>query len=387
MFHEWHNALAGDHSAQIAWSIEDGEWIWHPHGVWGRGNGTEWSAFRYGGGTPWLPAGTSSMNIHLTVRGNADAAGMSFGPYKDFLATLPPEGATRRLELQISSEGGWAFYVDGARMHRCWWDGGVKHSADLLNGAFTLKARSLTEVSFEQLRIEPSPGSCRLSVIMTCYRFLQRLRVSLRHWCHQDLRPGEYELVIVNPQSPDGTHEYLQMAASSYPEVPIREIGVARELASNKGAMINRASQAVRGEWLWITDADCLFPPNCARTILDRIDNDTEHVFFCERRHLSREDVDAVLVGRLDSLQHFNALSRASQTRFGDAAPFGYTQIVHRSVAGRVQYREDINNFAFSDQSFVAECQRRGLTPEQIEGLVCLHMVHPFSWWGTDTFL
>src|SRR5262249_12304622 len=150
-----------------------------------------------------------------------------------------------RLHLEVDAAAGrWAFRVDGRLMESCWWNTDVRSVIDLLDGTLTLKAKRAVNVSFRNLRIETFDASCRLSVIMTCTRFLQRLRVSLRNWCHQDLPTGTYEVLVVNPQSPDGTHEHLAAVARSYLHVRVREIAVGSELACNKGAMINRAVAA-----------------------------------------------------------------------------------------------------------------------------------------------
>jgi hypothetical protein len=36
---------------------------------------------------------------------------------------------------------------------------------------------------------------------------------------------------------------------------------------------------------------------------------------------------------------------------------------------------------------FVEECKRRQIVPEQVEGQFCLHLEHPFAWYGTSVFL
>jgi hypothetical protein len=132
---------------------------------------------------------------------------------------------------------------------------------DLFAGVLTLKARWPEEVAFSDLAVQRFACSCRLSVIVICYRYLQRLRIVLRNWCTQRPLPGSWEILVVNPQSPDGTSEHLAAVARSYPHVRVREIAVSAALATNKGAMINRALDLVRGDWIWLTDADCCSVP------------------------------------------------------------------------------------------------------------------------------
>ena len=151
--------------------------------------------------------------------------------------------------------------------------------------------------------------------------------------------------------------------------------------------MINRALDVARGDWIWLTDSDCLFSTDASATVLERVEGRCGHLFYGCRRHLSAAQTDALLAGRLDPLQDFEALAGEVQLRPPDQAPWGYTQIFHRSALQRTRYREDLNHFAESDGAFVAACLRTGLATELLDGLVCLHLGHPFAWQGTQAFL
>ncbi len=272
-------------------------------------------------------------------------------------------------------------------VQRRWWNAAVQSSADLLAGTLALKVRYAEQVLFQNLVLRTLPPSCQISVIITCSRFAQRLRVTLRNWCHQRLGIGAYELLIVNPQSPDGTHEHLAAVARSYPELRVRELTVDPELALNKGAMINHAVRASRGEWIWLTDADCLFGPGSAALMLAHVHGRPNHLYFGERRYLTRAQTDALLSGRYDGLSDFDQLASDEHLRGSDRAPWGYTQIVHRSVMQRVCYRDDIDHFAYTDNAFVEACRLLAILPSPVDGLFCLHLDHPFSWYGTEAFL
>jgi hypothetical protein len=386
---EWQSALAGDQPAQGRWEVVDGgEWRWHGDGVRVRGTGPEWLALHWRGWEAEAARGLKNFVIEVTVGGRAEAAGVSFGPFKDFLAGVNPRTGPRHLQLEVDVEAGrWAFRVDGQLTHRCWWDAGVGGVEDILNGALRLKVRYAEEVLFQNLTLHTFEASCQLSVIVTCWRFLQRLRLSLRNWCHQDLPSGAYEVLVVNPQSPDGTHEHLAAVARSYPHVRVREVAVEGDLVTNKGAMINRAFAASRGEWIWLTDADCLFGPGCAATVLRQIRGRHTNLFYGERRFLTQAQTDALLSGRLDALREFDELAQAAVARAPEKYPWGYTQVVHRSTLARLRYHEELNHFAHSDGIFADECKRHQIMPLPLEGLFCLHLDHPFSWYGTDIFL
>jgi Glycosyl transferase family 2 len=326
--------------------------------------------------------------VEVTISGKAEAAGLSFGPYKDFLTGLDSISGARHLLLEVDVGAGyWAFRVDGQLMDRCWWDAAVRGVDDLIDGTLTFKAKRVERALFQDLAIHTFQSSCQLSVIITCYRFLQRLRVSIRNWCHQSLPSGMYEVLVVNPNSPDGTHEHLAAVARSYPHVRVREVAVGSNLATNKGVMINRAMDTSRGDWIWLTDADCLFSPDCAARVMGQIDGRTHRLFYGQRRYLAASQTAALLANRIDGLREFKALSQCANAREPENAPWGYTQIVHRSTLGRVKYQEGLNHFAQSDLLFVEACRRRGITPEQIDGLFCLHLDHPFAWYGTSAFL
>jgi hypothetical protein len=386
---EWQKCLAGDAEAVARWRlVEGGAWGWQPRGIILRNDGTEWAAFG------WQALATTELRqlknfmIEVSVSGKAGAAGISFGPYKDFLTVLEPSLGKRRLQLEVDvAAGTWNFRVDGRVIARCWWDSAIHGTEDIVNGMFTLKARNGEEVLFEDFQIQTFASSCRLSVIMACYRFQQRLRVSLRNWCHQNLPSGEFEVLVVNPQSPDGTRELLASAARSFSHVRVREIAVGHDIAKNKGTMLNAAIRASRGEWVWLTDADCLFPPECLSTVLNQIDGRYNRLFYAQRRYLGEAQTDGLLSGRLDGIRDFAELAGAADGRPFENAPWGYTQIVHRSVLNNLGYCEHINHFAHCDDIFVQDCRRRRILPEQLPGLFCLHLHHPFSWYGTDAFL
>jgi glycosyltransferase involved in cell wall biosynthesis len=271
-------------------------------------------------------------------------------------------------------------------MNRSWWDAKVRSVEDLLNGTLTLKAKNAETVLFQNLSLHPLLAVCRLSVIMTCFRFVQRLRLALRNWCHQDLPSSAFEVLIVNPESPDGTHELLAAVARGFPHIRVREIAVGADLHTNKGAMINRAFEASRGEWIWLTDADCLFATGSAARVLQQVQGQEQHLFYGQRRRLFPAQTDALLAGRADGLHDFAQLANEPNLR-RENGPWGFTQIVHRPVFEQIRYSEGVNHYARTDDIFVDDCRKHQISPKQVEGLFCLHIEHPFAWYGTKYFL
>jgi glycosyltransferase involved in cell wall biosynthesis len=178
----------------------------------------------------------------------------------------------------------------------------------------------------------------RLSIVVTCHRFLQRLRITLRNWCLQDARPGSYEVLVADPHSPDGTGEYVATVARAFPEVRVRHVPVRRDLARNKGALTNHAVDAATGQWVWLTDADCVFPADSVTRVLAEVGPAGPHIWFGRRWHLSPEVTDALIAGRLDAGTDFARLAREAADATTDEHPWGYIQIVAREVFTEVRY-------------------------------------------------
>jgi hypothetical protein len=345
-----------------------------------RSTGGEWTILEL------EPLRDRNVLVDVASTGIASAAGISFGHYKDFLVPLTREMGERRLQLEIdAAANSWAFRADGVLMGREWWDSAVQSVHDLFDGVLTLKARYAEEVVFREIAVRPFESSPRVSVVMACYRFAERLRVALASWCRQRLPSGALEVIVVNPGSPDATHEIVAAMAGAYPEVRLREIAVDGGMARNKGWMINRAMDAARGEWVWLTDADCVFPPDAALRLLAQ-QPATSSLVYGERRHLTKSATDALLAGRFDPTRDFAQVASAHHEN-PDIYPWGFTQIIHRSHLDRIRYREDLDHFAGSDGSFLDDCRAAGLRETRLEGVMCLHLNHPFAWYGTNVYL
>ena len=385
---QWGKSLHGDPQARAGWMIHaGGHWIWQTNGLLVKSSGSEWSSIVWQEGTPGFLGDLRNIIIEVTVQGRAEAAGISFGEYKDFLANLEPAVGHRHLQLEINRIAGWwAFRVDGEVQQRFWWDSDVRKPIDLLNGILTLKARNVEQILFKELRLHLFDDPCQLSIIITCHRFAQRLRVCLRNWCHQYLPTGTHEILVVNPNSPDGLHGYLAAMTNSYHHVRLREVRVSSEFSSNKGMMINQGFKASHGEWVWLTDADCLFSPSVAATTLEQIQGQVNCLFYGRRYHLPEKLSKALIAGRIDGLHDYDHLLQRLSSRVYEQFPWGYTQIIHRSTLKNAPYN-DQHDYAGSDELFIKDCERNRIYPKLINQLYCLHLDHPFSWYGTSSYL
>ena len=385
-FAVWNRELAGDEQSLARWcNLDGGSWNWEPDGLHLRRGDVEWYSLVLNreGLPPWR-----NVMIEVTVQGAAKGAGISFGPYRDFLAE--PTAHPRHLQLEVDAAGGrWRFRVDGQFVAPSWLNSAVTSIDDIVSGAFAMKACQPEHVVFRDLAIHDFHEPCKISVIIVCNRFLQRLRLALRNWCHQDAPRGVYEILVVNPESPDGTREHMRAVARGYPDVRVCELAASAALASNKGALINHALRLAHGEWIWLTDADCLFPPSAINDALAYIEGSgPDRLFYGQRQHLTDALTSALLAGRIDGVAGFADLAAAARPEApAENAPWGYTQIVRRRVFDSLRYTENFNHFAHSDCEFIERCKRRGFPPEQVPGLCCLHLEHPFAWYGNSAFL
>jgi hypothetical protein len=324
--------------------------------------------------------------IEATIAGSAISAGLSFGPYTDFLTPLAAGSWTRRVSLELhAGSDTCTFRVDG-RLTPSWGDD-IRPARQLLDGTPSLKALGPRDVTFTDVAVRRFPASCQLSVIVTCHRFLQRLRHTLLAWCRQDAPAGSFEVIVVNPASPDGTAEHLAAVAASFPNVRIRELFV--DAPAHKPLLVNEAVRASAGSWVWLTDADCLFPSNAIGLVLGEIGRSApgeQRMLFGGRRHLRRADTDALLAMALDGVDDFAVLADRADAKAAQCYPWGYTQIAPRDLLLETPYRESLQHFAHSDGIFVDDCRRRGIEPSPVADLYCLHLAHPNSWYGTQSY-
>jgi Glycosyl transferase family 2 len=298
---------------------------------------------------------------------------------------LAPVDGQRFLQFDVDWRSGrWNFQADARVGAPQWWNAKLR-TIDDLRGPVLFKAHHPRQVVFSDLRVQPLESSCALSVIVTCHRFAQRLRVALRAWSQQTLPSGTLEVIVVNPGSPDQTHDVVLAATRAYPSVRVHELSVDGRLFRNKGKLINLGVAAARGEWIWLSDADCLFPPDAATRALARADS-RRRLFYCERRHLTEAATAALVTQRNGAAIDYRSLlaHTRSDTNF---VPWGYCQLAHRSVFDAVRYREDVESFSNSDITFMESCRANGIELVPLDGVSCLHLVHPWAWQGTRDLL
>ncbi|WP_423461856.1 glycosyltransferase family 2 protein [Promicromonospora sp. MS192] len=373
-----------------AWRELEGQADWEfaagRVGLTVRNPGADWRSILLPATVQELVLAGREVRLSALVAGAAIAAGFSLGGGRDYLVPLDKREWPRRLTVEISERGKKVVFLVDGRISTGWTGAPDLPMADGLAG-IALRTLGVAHVEFSEIEISTFDEPCELSVVIACHRFGQRLRVALNSWVRQDAPTGSYEIIVVNPGNPDGTSEMLASFAASFPEVRLRELSI--DGPPDKPVLINRAVEMSRGHVVWLADSDCLFPTGAVRTVLDVLhgDGDEEFLNFAERRHLGRSATDALLGGSLDPVRDFSALLNSATGRDPQRYPWGYSQIVSRRVLLETPYREEVSRFAHSDGIFVDECRRRGIPPRLVDGLICLHLDHPFAWYGTSSFL
>jgi len=106
---------------------------------------------------------------------------------------------------------------------------------------------------------DSQPAALQLSVIVPTYRessgiaeMLERLTGIL-----QSLLPGQYEIIVVDDDSPDLTWQIAQELSSKIPELRVMR----RETERGLSTAVLRGWQAARGNFLAVIDADLQHPP------------------------------------------------------------------------------------------------------------------------------
>jgi hypothetical protein len=229
----------------------------------------------------------------------------------------------------------------------------------------------------------------RMSVLTCCYRYRKRFTAFLQALTQQTLPRAEFELVVTNPQSPDGLGKYLAEFKKQNKSFNLTVVDAPEIHRGNRGWMIDHAFKHSRGGALMIADCDCILPPHFLEKALGILEVNPDRILGVYRNLLSTETTERILSGELDPVAGFQELRKEDQEeKMGYRGVLGYCQIVRREVYLKTPYRDDIESIAKSDVKFLEDlAEQQGVTPLRIEGETLLHLWHPRDWSGTKGFL
>lgn len=229
-----------------------------------------------------------------------------------------------------------------------------------------------------------------VSVLVTCYRYLKRFRRCLESLARQELRSGLLEVVVADPESPDGLGEYLREFSKGGAHLRIVHLPVDGRYFRNRGAAISRAFDASAGEVIVSIDGDIIFPPHLIAALSERVLRAPDRVYGIRRAFLDRERTEGILGGALDPLADFDRLSRAEGDgeERGYVGVLGYCQAVKREAFRAARYPEEFDSVNQSDIVFVERLAAyAGVRPEFLGEEAVLHLWHPRNWMGTTELL
>lgn len=118
-----------------------------------------------------------------------------------------------------------------------------------------------------------------LSIIITVYNKAKYIKKCLNSCLHQqDVKPDDYELIVVNDGSTDNSLEYVKEYANQYDNIRvIDQANAGLSMARNSGV------DAARGDYVWFVDADDCVSDNAVKQIDDASESNPDIIPICAR--------------------------------------------------------------------------------------------------------
>lgn len=146
------------------------------------------------------------------------------------------------------------------------WDPRVSHHFEL-------------EPYYEPIFVNRVPNSnIQVSVVIPTYNNRRYIRMCLEHLCRQNLAPTQFEIVVVDDGSTDGTQDELlryfqeqtgmNLTLVYFPRVKPRQMGDGQFRA---GIARNLGIKHTQGNILSFLDSDILVPPDYLETVMDQL--------------------------------------------------------------------------------------------------------------------
>ena len=229
-----------------------------------------------------------------------------------------------------------------------------------------------------------------ISVITVSYRYLNRLRIYLDSLARQEMPEGTLEIVVADPESPDGLASYLQQFSLRHPSIRIVHLPLQHRYHRNRGYCISRAFQASSGKIIVSTDCDIVFEPSMLSKLETLSKANPNMVFGIRRAFVDRKTTEEILAGRINPIAEFSRLSQSES----DGEPrselgvLGYCQVLQRDAFARAGYPEELHQVNQSDIVFLERLQKHaGVLSRYRHDLCVLHLWHPRNWSGTTVDL
>ena len=207
----------------------------------------------------------------------------------------------------------------------------------------------------ERPTVEDGRESLRFSLVIPTYNEGENIQKLIWILCQLLDRavPNEYELIVVDDNSPDRTWKVAQELLSDYPQLRVMR----REQEKGLSTAVIRGWQVARGEVLGVIDADLQHPPEVLLQLWQEIEQGADlaiasrHVegggvseWSLMRRFLSRgaQMLGLVIlpevIGRLSDPMSGYFLVRRSAIFGKSLSPVGYKILIEVVARGRIRW-------------------------------------------------
>ena len=142
----------------------------------------------------------------------------------------------------------------------------------------------------------------KLSIIIPVYNVEQYLEKCLQSCLSQDIPHKEYEIIVVNDGSPDGSLHIAERIASNSTNVSV----ISQENGGLSAAR-NTGLKVAKGEYIWFVDSDDWIEANCLKQLIDTlygeqldalVINGVRVINGVEKRNPPRVYTDKILSGK-----------------------------------------------------------------------------------------
>lgn len=109
----------------------------------------------------------------------------------------------------------------------------------------------------------------KLSIIIPVYNVEQYLEKCLQSCLSQDIPHNDYEIIVVNDGSPDGSLAIAERIAKSATNITV----ISQENGGLSAAR-NTGMSVAKGDYIWFVDSDDWIETNCLKQLTDTLYND-----------------------------------------------------------------------------------------------------------------
>lgn len=111
----------------------------------------------------------------------------------------------------------------------------------------------------------------KLSIIIPVYNVEKYVEKCIRSCENQDIPKEDYEVIVVNDGSPDGSLAIVERVAKEYPNIKV----ISQENQGLSGAR-NTGLAAAQGEYVWFVDSDDWIEENCLMRLTEKLVDDID---------------------------------------------------------------------------------------------------------------